>query len=246
MSLLEVKNIQKSFGKNIKRRSVHVLNDVNFTLDKGELGVILGPSGCGKTTLFNVISGLLKPDHGEIIFEGEKLVEPHPKIGVIFQEPRLFPWLTVAKNVGFGLDHLPEAEAEKIIHEQLKLVGLTGHENYFPHELSGGMKHRVSIARTLAKEPELILMDEPFGALDPKTRLAMQKMVLDIQTRLDATILFITHNIEEAVLLADTIYIFSELPSRIKKEVPKPAKLQNAKKNSPAFIAFENEIMKIL
>ncbi len=238
MSLLTVKDIGKNFPVNGK--DFWVLDKIDFKVEKGSLGVILGPSGCGKTTLFNIIAGLLPATNGEVYLEKTKISSPNPKIGVVFQEPRLFPWLKVRDNIAFGLRLKQIDDLEKHIAKYIELVGLSGFENFYPHEISGGMKQRVAIARTLAIKPDIILMDEPFGALDPKTRSAMQELILKIHQELNTTILFITHNIKEAVFLADKIYIFSALPAKIIKEI------EQKRKDSKDFLELESQIMKIM
>jgi NitT/TauT family transport system ATP-binding protein len=244
MSLLTIKNISKTFSVNGK--DFPVLGNISFKVEKGALDVILGPSGCGKTTLFNIIAGLIPATRGEIFLKETKITTPNPKIGVVFQEPRLFPWLKVADNIGFALKLKRVNNWEEEVEKHIRLVGLQGFENFYPHELSGGMKQRVAIARTLADTPEIVLMDEPFGALDPKARTTMQELVLKIKEELNTTILFITHNIREAVFLANKIYVFSALPTRIIREVKKPPFLQRERKNHRELIELENKLMQIM
>ncbi|PIV51058.1 nitrate ABC transporter ATP-binding protein [Candidatus Falkowbacteria bacterium CG_4_10_14_0_2_um_filter_36_22] len=241
MKLIKVEHINKNFVNN--GESLKILGDINFKLDKGETSIILGPSGCGKTTLFNIIAGLIPATKGKIFFGNEEIVSPHKQIGVIFQETRLFPWLKVKENIAFGLKLKNKTNLDEKVVKYIDIVGLKGFENLYPHELSGGMKQRVAVARTLAVEPEFILMDEPFGALDPKTRKKMHELVLEIKEKLDTTILFITHNLKEAVFLADKIYILSALPAKIIKEIEIPKVLRNDKNK---IIEIENQITKIM
>lgn len=191
----------------------------NFTLDveKGEFICILGPSGCGKTTILRIIAGLENLTSGRISLDGRDIKEPGSDRGMVFQEFALFPWRTVKKNIEFGLElrKVPAKNRHEISQRLIDLVGLQGFENAHPHELSGGMKQRVGIARALANEPEILLMDEPFGALDAQTRNLMQKELLRIWKETKKTVVFITHSVDEAVFLADRIVVMSERPSHI-------------------------------
>ena len=241
MKLIKVEHISKNFVNN--SMTLEVLGDINFEVEKGETSIILGPSGCGKTTLFNIIAGLTSTTKGKIFFENEEILSPYKKIGVIFQETRLFPWLKIKENIAFGLKLKKITDQDKITAKYIDIVGLKGFENLYPHELSGGMKQRVAIARTLAVEPEIILMDEPFSALDPKTRKKMHELIWEIREKLGTTILFITHNIKEAVFLADKIYILSALPAEIIKEFEIQKYWRNDKNK---IAAIENLITKIM
>src|SRR3989344_4804103 len=241
MKLIKVEHINKNFVNN--GETLEVLGDINFEVDKGETSIILGPSGCGKTTLFNIIAGLIPATKGKVFFGNEEILSPHNQIGVIFQETRLFPWLKVKENIAFGLKLKNKINLDEKVAKYIDIVGLKGFENLYPHELSGGMKQRVAIARTLAVEPEIILMDEPFGALDPKTRKKMHEHVLEIKEKLDTTILFITHNLKEAVFLANKIYILSALPAKIIKEIEIPKVLRDDKNK---IVEIENQITKIM
>jgi NitT/TauT family transport system ATP-binding protein len=212
--MLKIQNISKEYRKNNK--TVKVLNHINCEFEKNKIHVIQGPSGCGKTTLLNIITGLIKPTRGSVLFEDKALTAPNPKIGIVFQDLRLFPWLKVKDNIAFGLKIRKSKNIELKVNKYLKLVGLSKYKEYYPAELSGGMKQRLAIARSLILKPELLLMDEPFGDLDLKTRKQMQKLVLRIQKRFKTTIIFITHDIDEAIFLGDRIYILSGIPGKIK------------------------------
>ena len=194
---------------------------ISFTVAPGEFLAVIGPSGCGKSTLFNMIGGLLADYDGRISVAGEKVRGPHAAIGMVFQEESTFPWRTVIENVGFPLEIAGQAKKQR--QEQaksfIKLVGLDGFENRYPSELSGGMRQRVSMARTLASQPKILLMDEPFAALDEQTRLLLGDKVLQIQQQLKQTTLLITHNITEAVQLADRILVMTYRPGRLKRMV---------------------------
>ena len=201
---------------------------MSFTVAPGEFLAVIGPSGCGKSTLFNMIGGLIEDYDGRITVAGETVSGPHAAIGMVFQEESTFPWRTVIENVGFPLEIAGMAKAER--REQakkfIKLVGLDGFENRYPAELSGGMRQRVSMARTLASQPKILLMDEPFAALDEQTRLLLGDKVLQIQQELQQTTLLITHNITEAVQLADRILVMTYRPGRLKRmveiQLPRP------------------------
>jgi NitT/TauT family transport system ATP-binding protein len=197
------------------------VDHVSFTVAPGEFVSVIGPSGCGKTTLFNVIGGLLDSYEGRVAVAGESVRGPHPSIGMIFQEESTFPWRTVIDNVAFPLEiaGMPKAERLARARHLVELVGLTGFERRYPAELSGGMRQRVSMARTLAASPKILLMDEPFAALDEQTRLLLGDKVLQIQQQLKQTTLLITHNITEAVQLSDRILVMTYRPGRLKRTV---------------------------
>ena len=195
---------------------VIALENVCLTVEQEEVVVLVGPSGCGKSTLLNMVGGLLAPTTGRILMEG--LTEDRePSVGMVFQEVGLFPWRTVASNIGFGLEEsgLPEAERRERVQRHIDLVGLSGFETSYPHQLSGGMRQRAGIARTLAIQPDLLLMDEPFSALDAQTRTLMQEELLRIWETHRLSTLYVTHNIQEAVYLADRIVVLSRRPGRV-------------------------------
>ncbi len=200
---------------------VSALDDVSFTVGSGEFLAVIGPSGCGKSTLFNIIGGLLGGYDGKVAVAGEKVSGPHPAIGMVFQEESTFPWRNVVDNVAFPLEIAGMAKRERIERARhfVSMVGLDGFEKRYPSELSGGMRQRVSMARTLASEPKILLMDEPFAALDEQTRLLLGDKVLQIQQQLQQTMLLITHNITEAVQLADRILVMTYRPGRVKRMV---------------------------
>ncbi|MFM9881992.1 MAG: ABC transporter ATP-binding protein [Burkholderiales bacterium] len=202
--------------------SVEALRDIDFRASSGEFIALLGPSGCGKSTLLELIAGLETTTHGEIAIDGVAVTKPDPKAVMVFQEHSLFPWLNVLDNVAFGLKMkgVPLPERARRTHEVLERVRLTRFAGHHPHQLSGGMKQRVAIARALVSEPAFILMDEPFAALDFQTRVLMQQFLLEIWSEFRATILFVTHHIDEAVLLADRVVVFTASPGRVLEEVP--------------------------
>jgi NitT/TauT family transport system ATP-binding protein len=202
------------------RQPVHVLEDVMLEVRDGEFVVLVGPSGCGKSTLLNIAGGFLAATQGEIQIDGQPVSAPDPRRIFIFQENAVFPWLTVEENIGFGVKRPTAAERRALIEHYVEMVGLTGFGKSFPRELSGGMRQRVEIARALAAEPDVLFMDEPFGALDYLTRLRLRAELIQIWQREKRTVLFVTHDVEEAVQLADRIVVMGKRPSRIRAIVP--------------------------
>ena len=248
MTMLSINDMGKVFDSN--KGAVTALEDINLTVNRGELAVIVGPSGCGKSTLLNIVAGLEQATSGEAVLEGQPITGPGADRGMVFQSYTLFPWLTVRKNVEFGLrlKGVPGAERAEIARKYINLVGLGEFENALPKELSGGMKQRVAIARVLANKPVMLLMDEPFGALDAQTRLLLQELLLDVWRQESSTILFITHDIDEAILLADNVYIMSRRPGRIKAKVPVDIARPRDHKASltPEFSKVKSQIMDLL
>jgi NitT/TauT family transport system ATP-binding protein len=218
-ALLVVDDIVMRFGS--AEDGVTALDNVSFTVAPGEFLAVIGPSGCGKSTLFNIIGGLLGGYDGRVAVAGEKVYGPHASIGMVFQEESAFPWRNVVDNVAFPLEiaGMPKRERIERARHFVSMVGLDGFEKRYPAELSGGMRQRVSMARTLASEPKILLMDEPFAALDEQTRLLLGDKVLQIQQELNQTMLLITHNITEAVQLADRILVMTYRPGRVKRMV---------------------------
>jgi NitT/TauT family transport system ATP-binding protein len=218
-ALLVVDDIVMRFGS--AEDGVTALDNVSFTVAPGEFLAVIGPSGCGKSTLFNIIGGLLGGYEGRVAVAGEKVYGPHASIGMVFQEESTFPWRNVVDNVAFPLEiaGMPKRERIERARHFVSMVGLDGFEKRYPAELSGGMRQRVSMARTLASEPKILLMDEPFAALDEQTRLLLGDKVLQIQQQLNQTMLLITHNITEAVQLADRILVMTYRPGRVKRMV---------------------------
>ncbi|WP_049893413.1 ABC transporter ATP-binding protein [Halogranum rubrum] len=203
------------------RQTVQALQDVNFAVDDGEFVCIVGPSGCGKTTLFRLIAGLEEPTTGAVRLDGTPVEGPGTDRGMVFQEYGLFPWRTVRENVSFGLEEqgVEKAERGRRTSEMLELVGLDEFADAYPRELSGGMKQRVGIARALAVDPELLLMDEPFGAVDAQTRDMLHEELLSIWSETEKTVLFVTHDVEEAVTLSDRVVVMAADPGRVREVV---------------------------
>jgi NitT/TauT family transport system ATP-binding protein len=222
--VLELKNVSKTFV-NPDGKAFQAIRDVDLAIkdepDVGEFRVFLGPSGCGKSTILNIVAGLFPPTTGEALLRGQPITGPGPDRGMVFQSYSSYPWLTVLDNVAFGmkLRGVPREERERVARSWIKKVGLEGTERKYPGQLSGGMRQRVAIARTLAVKPQIILMDEPFGALDVQTRLGMQNLINEIWEEINGTILFVTHDIAEAVYLADKIHILSAGPGTLVDEV---------------------------
>ena len=220
---------------------------MSLSVEDGEFVCIVGPSGCGKTTLLNIVAGLEKPTKGEVLIDGKPVTGPGPDRVVVFQEYALFPWRTVLGNVEFGLEiaGVPKKERREIALRYIRLVGLSGFENRYPHELSGGMKQRVALARALVMNPKVLLMDEPFGALDAQTRNIMQAELLRIWQATGKTILFVTHSIMEAVYFADRVVVLTARPGRVKR-IFKVNLERPRKKGSPEFMEVRNAILEEL
>jgi NitT/TauT family transport system ATP-binding protein len=223
------------------------IDEITLTVEQGEFMCLLGPSGCGKTTLLNIFAGFENPTSGHVFLDEVEITGPGPDRGVVFQEHALFPWLTVYDNVRSGkrVRSRPAPMQRTIVEDQLSLVGLEGFMQHYPHQLSGGMRHRVALARVLANEPEVLLMDEPFAALDAITRGFLQQELIRIWQQTRKTIVFVTHNIEEAVLLGDRIAVMTPRPGRIREiidvDVPKPRDV-----NSPEFNRVERHARELL
>lgn len=218
-SMIRVEGVGKTFAQR-GRAGYTALEDIDFEIGKGEFVSILGPSGCGKSTLLNLVAGLERADHGRVEANGKEVAAPGPDRIVVFQDHALYPWLSVLENVAFGLKQkgIKKKERRERAMEQIRAVHLGKFADRYPHELSGGMKQRVAIARALVMDPEILLMDEPFAALDEQTRLLLHKELEQIWLNTRKTILFITHNIREAVILSDRVLVMSTRPGRIKKE----------------------------
>ena len=234
-NLLRIRKLEKSFhtGSGKNRMDLLVLSDVNLDIGDGEFVTIIGPSGCGKSTLLNIIAGLAGGDSGEVVITGHRVPSSGPDIIMIFQEDALFPWLNVQENVEFGLKQhgVPRDERQRITGQCIEMVGLTSFVNSYVHELSGGMKQRVAIARGLALNPRILLMDEPFGALDARNREILQREIQSIHERTKKTIVFVTHDVREAFCLGDRVVVFSHAPARIKKQyvvdLPRPRRSED-------------------
>ncbi len=246
---LEIEGLSKYFyGRDGEVRKV--LDAITVSIKEGEFVCIVGASGCGKTTLIRCIAGLLSPEEGSIRIDGKAVTRPGADRGFVFQSDALMPWRTVIQNVMFGLEVRGQraAETKDFGEALLKLVGLAGFGNHYPNELSGGMRQRVNLARALAIDPEVLLMDEPFAALDAQTREIMQRELLKIWTQRKKTVLFITHQIDEAVYLADRVLVFSYRPGRLAADIPIPFSRPRAldTKRTPQFLQYVDKVWALI
>ena len=240
-------NVYKSFRDAREGRLVHALDNISLEIEHGAFVTVIGPSGCGKTTLLNILAGFERPSAGQVLLQGEPIDRPGADRGVVFQEYALFPWLTLRQNVEYGPRErrIPASLIREITDRTLAMVKLTGAENRYPHELSGGMRQRAAIARVLVNDPKILLMDEPFAALDAQTRARLQQEVGRVWMETRKTVFFVTHSVEEAVLLADRVIAMTALPGRLKADVeitlPRPRD-----PTSPAFNDHRRELESLL
>ncbi len=245
--LIDVWKIFEDKKKGIRTTALH---DVNVYIKENESVSLLGPSGCGKSTILNIIAGFIKPTKGRALLNNRAIEKPGPDRGVVFQEHFLFSWLTVEENIAFGLNMKKEKRGNymPMVQEYVNLIGLAGYEKHYPHELSGGMKQRVSIARILINKPEVLLMDEPFASLDAQTRLIMQEWLLKLWEEYHMTMLFITHEIDEAIIVADRLYIMGVQPGRIIEEInvqlPRPRTRDLL--TEPVFSTLKKHVMELI
>lgn len=217
--MLELKNISKKFPQP-DGSIIEAIADISLNIMQQDFVAIVGPSGCGKTTLLKIIAGLEKPNSGQLIFDNKEIKSASQERGVVFQNFSSFPWLSVAENIAFGLrlKNFPEQKVEQIVSHYLKVTDLEQFKNVYPSNLSGGMQQRVAIARTLANDPKILLMDEPFGSLDTQTRSRMQEFLAMLWEQNHKTVIFVTHDIEEAIFLADKVILLTQRPAKIEKE----------------------------
>lgn len=241
-ALLKVKSLSKWFETANGR--IPILQDVNFEVSPGEIICISGRSGCGKTTMLKMLAGFVRPSGGTVLLADQPVSKPGPERCVIFQEDALFPWLTVRENIAFGLKGTPRRHAPEV-ERFIELVGLQGYEDYLPDKISGGMKQRVALARVLIMKPDVLLLDEPFAALDPQTREQMQDLLLSLCRKLSHTVLFVTHDVEEAALLADRVLLFDKSCHGIKKifDVPLP---RPRRRHDKGFMALCRDVVETL
>src|SRR5689334_1558924 len=227
VEVLALQNVGKTYPNGVR-----ALDGVTLTVAPGEILAIVGGSGCGKSTLLRAVSGLDRPTSGTVVLDGDAITRPHEKIGIVFQEPRLLPWLSVAKNVGFGLEGRPKPERNSRVAAQLNRVGLADKATVWPRELSGGQAQRVAIARAFVTRPEVLLLDEPFSALDAFTRADLQDHLLDVWADAKPTLVIVTHDVDEALALADRIIVMRARPGRLYEEIttdlPRPRDRQSA------------------
>jgi ABC-type nitrate/sulfonate/bicarbonate transport system ATPase subunit len=247
---LTVRELTKRYPGRRRTPEVVALDNVDLHVGAGEFVALVGTSGCGKSTLLRIVAGLEQPTAGAVRVDGETVVGPGPDRGMVFQNYSLFPWRTVAGNVAFGMELARWSRAKRSarVDELLGIMGLTEHAERLPRELSGGMRQRVAIARALATEPDVLLLDEPFGALDAQTRLAMQEFLRSVWLRTGATILLVTHDVDEAIYLAQRVYVLQASPGRIVEEIVLPFTSQRgpAIKRTPRFLDLRDEIHDLL
>jgi ABC-type nitrate/sulfonate/bicarbonate transport system ATPase subunit len=246
--ILSLENLSKQYPT--KNGPLTVLEPTSLTMNVTELVSIVGPSGCGKSTLLHIVGGLTTPSEGRVLLDGDEVFGPGAERGMVFQAYTLFPWLTVRQNVQFGPKQrgAKKAERERLADHFLDAVGLHGFRDHYPKQLSGGMRQRVAIARALANSPRILLMDEPFGALDAQTRTVMQELLLDIRRQERTTTLFITHDIDEAVFLSDRIFVMTARPGRLKAEIAVPfGQDRDASiRTSPEFFQIRAQVYDLL
>ncbi|MFT3760225.1 ABC transporter ATP-binding protein [Thauera sp.] len=245
---IDLRDIRVSFMQN--GVSLDAVSGVTLDVQPGEFVSVVGPSGCGKSTLLNIVAGFLKPSGGEARVDGKPIDGPGSERGVVFQQYSLFPWLKVRENVEFGLrmQGMGRTERESKARTLLGLAGLLSFENHYPDQLSGGMKQRVGIVRALATGPQVLLMDEPFGALDAQTRVVMQEILTNMWQQLRLSVLFITHDIEESIFLSDKVYVMTARPGRIKAEIPIPLPRPRTAEMtaSPTFMALHRQLKALI
>lgn len=240
---VELEHVCKTFYTGRKGKQLEVVQDMSFQIYDNEFLVVLGPGRCGKSVLLNIMTGLLEADSGKVCLDGDVVRGPNTKMGMVFQKTGMLPWLTVMENVEFGpkMRGVDKEDRRKLAQHYIDLVGLNGFENHYPYQLSGGMKQRVGIARAYTNEPSILVMDEPFGALDAQTRYSMQNEIASIAEKERKTIIFVTNNIEEALMLGDRIVLLTSCPARLKKiydvKMPKPRDTM-----SEEFLYLRNEI----
>jgi NitT/TauT family transport system ATP-binding protein len=252
-SLVEIQAVSKSFHKTVKDNTTEIkaLSDVSLSVRENEFISIIGPSGCGKTTLLKIIDGLIPYDSGKIVIDGKPVTAPGPDRAVVFQSFALLPWRTVLANVEFSLElrQLPKEERAKTARDYLKRVGLTDFENHYPHELSGGMQQRAGLARALAVNPAILLMDEPFGAVDAQTRQLLQEELLELWQRERKTVIFVTHSMDEAVYLSDRVVVMTPRPGKVAEilDVPLPRpRVSEEVRRDARFVDLTNYIWESL
>ncbi len=247
---IDIRNVGKVYGTKVSDNPVIALDGVTLQIRRGEFISLLGPSGCGKSTLLGIIAGFQAATSGQILQDGTPITKPGPSRTVVFQDYALFGWMTVQQNVEFGLKAkgMPKAERAELARSLIATVHLTGFEDKYPHQMSGGMKQRAAIARALAPDPDILLMDEPFGALDAQTRVLLQEEIARISTEAGKTVVFVTHGIDEAVFLADRVVVMSPRPGRVREEVlvPLPRPRTAEMRSDPWFVSTVNDLWETL
>lgn len=246
--VLEVKELVKKFQS--LSGDITAIGGIDFAVHQREFISVIGPSGCGKSTLIRILAGLETPTTGQVLLDGKEVLEPGADRGMVFQGYTLFPWLTVLKNIAFGLRNkgMGASTAEQEAMQWVQMIGLEGFENHYPHQLSGGMKQRVAIARALANNPRILLMDEPFGALDAQTRAKMQAHLIQLWSKVSLTVLFITHDLDEAIYLADRILVLGANPGHIQEVIENPVPRPRSPEQfvSPEFLATKFRLQELI
>jgi NitT/TauT family transport system ATP-binding protein/sulfonate transport system ATP-binding protein len=245
-TILDIENVSRVFPGVRGAAPVRALEPTSLTVAQNDFITVLGPSGCGKSTLLRIVAGLDYPSSGRVLLGGREIKGPGADRGMVFQSYTLFPWLTIAENIAYGLREkgVPKAQRRDIVASYIEKVGLRGFENHYPKQLSGGMQQRTAIARALANDPAILLLDEPFGALDNQTRALMQELLLGIWEREQKTVLFVTHDIEEAIFLASRVIVMTARPGRIKADIPVdlPHPRHYTMKTSPEFSSLKAQL----
>ena len=245
---IQIDHLRVRFGRNSS--AVEAVSDVSMEVRPGEFISIIGPSGCGKSTLLNVVAGFVRPSEGSVTVDGKASDKPGADRGMVFQQYSLFPWLTVRRNVEFGLKQqgMGRSQREQAARTLLSLAGLLAFENHYPEQLSGGMKQRVGIVRALATSPQVLLMDEPFGALDAQTRIVMQQILTNMWQRFRLSVLFITHDIDESIFLSDRVYVMTARPGQIKAEIPIPLPRPRTPDmaSTPEYLAIKHKLRNLI
>lgn len=245
-TILTIENVARVFPGLRGSAPVRALEPTNLTVEQNDFITVLGPSGCGKSTLLRIVAGLDRPSSGRVLLDGREIEGPGADRGMVFQSYTLFPWLTIAENIAYGLREkgVPRSQRQEIVAAYTDKVGLRGFEHHYPKQLSGGMQQRTAIARALANDPAILLLDEPFGALDNQTRALMQELLLGIWERERKTVLFVTHDIEEAIFLASRVVVMTARPGRIKADIPVdlPHPRHYKMKTSPEFSVLKAQL----
>ncbi|MFS0866389.1 ABC transporter ATP-binding protein [Microbacterium sp. 179-B 1A2 NHS] len=248
---LKIDHLSQSYFDSYAKSTVTAVGDVEFEIPEGQFVSLIGPSGCGKTTVLNIVAGFIQPTGGRVLVDGAPVTGPGQDRGVVFQDFALFPWMTVEANIGFGLKMrgVPKGQRRESAREMARLVGLAGFEQKFPHELSGGMRQRAGVARVLATEPSIMLMDEPFASIDAQTRRVLQQEVLRIWSTQKPTVLFVTHDVEEAVFMSDRVIVLGNRPSEVQADItidlPRPRAWKDVQSH-PEFIRLRSRLLGML
>jgi NitT/TauT family transport system ATP-binding protein len=241
---LEVRGVSQHFA--LKGRTLEVIEDVSFRAEPGEFVALLGPSGCGKSTLLRLIAGLDRPTNGQVLGDGAEITAPHPSRVIMFQDPTLYPWRTVRANAALGLEARGQLRSHGArVDQALAMVGLSGFEGAYPHQISGGMAQRVALARALVNDPRLLTLDEPLGKLDSLTRLTMQRELVQLWQREGFTVVMVTHDVEEALLMANRVLVFTDRPARVKADLPVDLPYPRHR-DDPRLVALRREALELL